>query len=156
MEEIKLCSGIEVKVNDKGETIIMNVEDQQFTENFYQLLDKMEQANAHMNSDRVKAMSEHDQLKESIQETKKVMTEIDRIFGENACRKVFGNIVPNMYLIADFFHKIEPIANKYMNKRREEINARYNRDRKGGAPHRGSGVQNSSKRRRNHTGEKNV
>ncbi len=151
MEEIKLCSGIQVKVNDKGETITLNVEDQQFTENFYQLVDMMEQTEAHMGSDAVKAMSEHEQLKEMIQETRKIMAEIDHIFGENACRKVFGDIVPNMYLIADFFHKIEPIANKYMSKRREEINSRYNRDRKGGTPYPGN-----RSHRRNHKGSKNV
>lgn len=151
MEEIKLCSGIEVKVNNKGETIILNVEDQQFAENFYQLVEMMEQTEAHMNSDAVKAMSEHGQLKEMIQETRKIMAEIDRIFGENACKKVFGDIVPNMYLIADFFHKIEPIANKYMSKRREEINSRYNRDRKGG-----TGYPGNRSARRSHKGSKNV
>lgn len=151
MEEIKLCSGIEVKVNNKGETIILNVEDQQFAENFYQLIEMMEQTEAHMNSDAVKSMSEHGQLKEMIQETRKIMAEIDHIFGENACKKVFGDIVPNMYLIADFFHKIEPIANKYMSKRREEINSRYSRDRKGG-----TGYPGNRSARRSHKGSKNV
>lgn len=151
MEEIKLCSGIEVKVNKKGETITLNVEDQQFAENFYQLVDMMEQTEAHMNSDTVKAMSEHEQLKEMIRETRKIMEEIDRIFGKDACRKVFGDIVPNMYLIADFFHQIEPIANKYMSTRRKEIDARYNRDRKGGVPYPGNRSQ-----RRNRKGNRNV
>lgn len=151
MEEIKLCSGIQVKVNDEGETITLNVEDQQFTESFYQLIEMMEQTESHMNSEAVKAMSEHEQLKEMIRETRKIMAEIDRIFGENACRKVFGDIVPNMYLIADFFHKIEPIAKKYMSKRQEEIHSRYNRDRKGGAPYPGN-----RNHRRNQKGSKNV
>ena len=151
MEEIKLSSGIEIKVNDKGDTITMNVEDQQFTEKFYHLLARMEQAKDHLNSDKVKAMSEHDQLKESIQETRKVMAEIDIIFGQDACRKVFGDIVPNMYLIADFFYKIQPIADKYMGKRREEINARYNNARKGGAPYTGG-----NRRQRRQKDRKNV
>lgn len=132
MEEIKLCSGIEVKVNDQGETITLNVEDQQFTEKFYGLLDRMDQAKQHMESEAVKTMSEHEQLKESIEMTKGILRHMDEIFGPNTCRKVFGNIVPNMYLIADFFYQIKPIVDKYMGKRRNEISARYNSGRKGG------------------------
>ncbi|MCM1112869.1 MAG: hypothetical protein NC399_06400 [Muribaculum sp.] len=130
MDEIRLRQGVKVKVNEQGDTITLNVEDQQFSERFYSLLERLSAAEDYLKSPEVKEMTEHEQLKESIRLTREIMGEMDVIFGEKSCKKVFGDIVPNMYLIADFFRQIDPIAEKYMGERRREIEQRYGRNRK--------------------------
>ena len=60
------------------------------------------------------------------------MSDIDNMFGENACKKVFGDIIPNPYLIADFLDQLTPIAEQYMDARQKKISERYSRNRKGG------------------------
>lgn len=130
MEEIRVKRGIEVKVNDAGDTIIMNVEDQLFLERFYGLLDRMKEAEDVLKTQEVRDMEEHDRLKIAIEKTRGIMGGIDEIFGVDSCKKIFGDIVPNMYLIADFFSQIEPITRKYMRARRSEIDKKYGRSRK--------------------------
>ena len=55
MNEIRIKSGIEITVNEKGETICINAEDQTFLDKFYGLLDKFSEAEAHMKSEKVRA-----------------------------------------------------------------------------------------------------
>lgn len=133
MNEISLKSGIVVKVNDAGETITVNVEDQLFVDKFYNLIEKIEKAREEVDTKEFKELSERDQLKAVIEKTKVVMNEIDELFGEDACRKVFGNIVPSLFLIADFFEQMTPIAEQYMDERQKKISSRYNRNRKAGS-----------------------
>lgn len=130
MEEIRVKRGIEVKVNDAGETIIMNVEDQLFIERLYGLLDQMNEAESVLKTQEVRDMEDHDRLKITIEKTRGIMGGIDEIFGMDACKIIFGDIVPSMYLIADFFSQIEPITRKYIQARRSEIDQKYGRNRK--------------------------
>lgn len=132
MNEIKVSSGIVVKVNEAGETITVNVEDQSFIEKFYVLIDRLNAATETMKSEEVKELGEQEKLQRMIAETKGIMADIDLLFGADCCRKVFGDIVPNPYLIADFFDQLTPIAEQYMNERQKKIESKYNRDRKGG------------------------
>lgn len=131
--EIRLSRGVPIRVNDAGETIVMNVEDQTFVEKFYGLIDRLEAVSGEMQSEAVKNMGDHDQLLLMIERTKPIMAEIDAIFGPESCRKVFGDIVPNPYLMADFFDQLKPIAEQYVSKRQEEIKKKYNNHRKGSA-----------------------
>lgn len=130
-EEIRLNRGVPIVVNDEGETIIMNPENQNFIEKFYGLVDKLDDLSAEMQSETVKQMDEHESLLLLIERTKSIMTEIDIMFGPESCRKIFGNIVPGPYLIADFFDQLKPIAERYANGRQKEISKKYNGNRKG-------------------------
>ena len=60
------------------------------------------------------------------------MTQLDNLFGEGCCKKVFGDIVPTPYIMADFFDQMTPILNKYANDRQAKIAEKYNRNRTGG------------------------
>lgn len=131
MNKIRVASGIVVNVNDNGDTITINVEDQEFIEKFMKLNERLDQLTKEMDASEVKEMSEHEQLELLIEGTKKIMADIDGLFGENACRKVFGDIVPNPYLIADFFDQLTPIAKQYVDARQKKISEKYGRDRKG-------------------------
>ena len=130
MEDIRVLRGTPITVNDEGETIIMNAEDQQFIEKFYGLINKLEEITKEMQSPDVAQKSEHEQLKFMIEQTKGIMAEIDAMFGPESCRKIFGNIVPDPYLIADFFEQLQPIAERYAGKRQKDIAKKYNSNRK--------------------------
>lgn len=93
MNEIRIKSGIEITVNEKGETICINAEDQTFLDKFYGLLDKFSEAEAHMKSEKVRGLKDRAALQEMIVQTREIMKEIDGLFGEGACKKVFGDIV---------------------------------------------------------------
>ena len=58
--------------------------------------------------------------------------ELDRLFGEGCCKKVFVGIKnPGIELIGDFFEQITPLLNQYAQERNKKINLMYNRNRKG-------------------------
>lgn len=56
---------------------------------------------------------EIEQLRIMIGKTNEIMSDIDRVFGERTCKKVFGEITPSPILITDFFDQIIPIAQRY-------------------------------------------
>ena len=75
--------------------------------------------------------TERGQLKYTIDKTKEIMIGIDNLFGRDACKKVFGDIIPSAYLIADFFEQLTPIAKKYKDARQKQIAEKYSNHRKG-------------------------
>ncbi|MCH5271576.1 MAG: hypothetical protein J1E83_12640 [Lachnospiraceae bacterium] len=131
MEKIRVTRGIEVEVNDAGDTIIINVEDTQFIERFYGLIDKLQGLSTKFEAEKAKGTDERTQAKQLLDSTRELMVDIDTLFGENCCRKVFGDIVPGPYLIADFFNQLTPIAQRYSQNRQKEIAGKYNVGRKG-------------------------
>lgn len=135
MNKIRVNSGIVVEVNDNGDTITVNAEDQYFIEKFLGLHEKLHNI-AKMDTKELEEKNEHEQIGIMIETTKEIMAGIDGLFGENACKKVFGDIVPSPYLIADFFEQLTPIAEQYMDERQKKIASKYNRNRKGGSKQR--------------------
>ena len=132
MNKISVKSGIVVEVNEAGETITMNVEDQQFIDRFYQLIEMLDGVKAKVKEASAQGISDREKLQLVIGQTKEIMTEMDILFGEGCCRKVFGDIVPNPYLLADFFEQMAPILKEYATERQKKISTRYNRGSKGG------------------------
>lgn len=120
MQSLRIKKGIEVEVNDAGEIIIIPVEDAQFSERFYGLLNRFQAAESEITAD-----------KKLIEVTKEIMEEIDDLLGQDSCRKVFGNIIPSPYLLLDFFDQLLPVFEEYISERRERIAEKYNRGRKG-------------------------
>jgi len=131
MENIRVRKGIPIEVNDDGETIVMNAESQGFIEKFYGLIEKIDNVSKDMQSEEVQQLGEREQIQKMIAKTKTLMQEIDDMFGPESCRKIFGNIVPSPYLIAEFFEQLEPIAQRYVDERQKEIAKKYSSKRKG-------------------------
>lgn len=136
MNEIRVNSGIVVNVNDNGDTITINVEDQSFIDKLFGFYNRIDSVANEMNTPEMEGKSEREQLDSVIEKTKEIMKDIDGMFGDNACKKVFGDIIPSPYLIADFLDQLVPIANQYMDERKKKIAERYNRKRKGGSKYR--------------------
>lgn len=131
MEHIKLNKAITIGVNDAGDTISVNVEDQGFVEKFYKMVDRLQDITAKMQSPEAQALGEREQLHAMIGHIKEVMQDIDGLFGADSCKKIFGDIIPSAYLLADFFEQLTPIVEKYVGERKQFIEERYNRRRKG-------------------------
>lgn len=132
MEKLNsIKAGTEVQVNDQGDTIICNFGSQEFYAGFTDLVKHLEEIQHYVAGSEFKAKPEREQLQIMIDKTHGIMHDIDEVFGAKTCEKVFGNITPNPFMIADFFDQISPIAEKYANGRTKELYEKYNRGRKG-------------------------
>jgi len=127
MNKIRVKSGIQIEVNDKGETITVNIDDHTFLERFYGVVQKLEDVKARIKAENLKDKDQKEQLEYYIEQIRDIMTSIDELFGSGACAKVFGDIVPSPFLIADFFEQMIPIVKKYTDERKSKISERYNR-----------------------------
>lgn len=122
MEKLKsIAVGTEIEVNDQGDTIICNFGSQEFYAGFKDLVENLEKIQRYVAGSEFKAKSEREQLQIMINKTHDIMHDIDRVFGADTCKKVFGDITPNPFMIADFFDQICPIAEKYTNGRTKEL-----------------------------------
>ena len=63
--------------------------------------------------------------------SKAACEKIDKMFGENACRKVFGDIIPQMDIIVTFLNAVIPIVKKNAEERSKKINTQFSKSRKG-------------------------
>lgn len=131
MNSIRVNSGIVIEVNDKGDTITLNAEDQNFIDRFMELNEKLEVSVKRMRNPELQGKNDREQLHVLMDNTKEIMDGIDELFGENACKKIFGDIIPNPYLIADLFEQLTPIAKQYMGERKKKIAEKYSGNRKG-------------------------
>ena len=73
MNEIRVTSGIEVKVNDNGDTIAINADNQCFVENFYGLYERLENLVKEIDTDAVKAKGDREKLQFMIERTKEII-----------------------------------------------------------------------------------
>lgn len=145
---IRIKSSLRISVNDKGDVILIPVEDTQFIEDFFDMLDAFSQASENIRR-KTAGKNTAEQVKPVAEEMREMMAQLDNLFGEGCCKKVFGDIVPTPYIMADFFDQIVPILNKYANDRQAKIAEKYNKNRKGGtAPQ--NYLQQNSKKRRHH------
>lgn len=131
MENIRVNKGIVIEVNDAGDTITINTEDQSLVDKFYGMMERLQEIKEEMEAPEMEKKGEREILKIMIERTKEIMKEIDNIFSEGSCKKIFGDIVPSAYLIVEFFDQMTPIVEKHMKERRKEIENRYSRRRKG-------------------------
>lgn len=127
--KIRVRKGIQVEVNDNGDIITLLVEDMQFMDGFYGIIDKFTQTAEKMSA--VKTESVREQLKLLVEECRNLTQEIDLVFGDECCKKVFGDMVPSPYAMTDFFDQIAPILGKYANERQSKIGQKYNKHRQG-------------------------
>lgn len=145
MDKLRVDSGIKnIEVNDNGDYISIPISDAAFYERFGAAMKSFEQKETEY-SQKAKGLSERhkdkpdddvDMIVEGIglysELCKDTCAELDKLFGEGCCRKVFVGIEnPSVELIGDFFEKITPLLNQYAKERNQNINLMYNRNRKG-------------------------
>lgn len=145
MDKLRVDSGIKnIEVNDNGDYISVPISDASFYERFGSLLKSFEQKQAEIEQKAFALSEKHkdkpdddvDAIVGSIQLYSElchyVCEELDKLFGEGCCRKVFEGIQnPSVELIADFFEQITPLLSQYAKERNQKIDLMYNRNRKG-------------------------
>lgn len=143
MDSIRINNGRErIEVNDEGEYIEIYSLDASFRKSFYDLVDWFNQLKER---DDVKELQEQgsngadEAIKKKECEVEAKINEelrerIDDIFGDEACRKIFGRKPPNLYTVSFFLDAITPYIEKYIQKHNtevKEISKKYSKNRKG-------------------------
>lgn len=147
MDSLRIDNGLKkIEVNDAGECIEFSIVSNDFFRSFFDLLrwfDEQENRKdiKDMEEQKEKVVSEdganinYDAANNVLDIREKISNEacekIDKIFGAEASRKIFGSVMPDMYMIADFFEKIDPLVEKYAKERSQTINKKYSKNRKG-------------------------
>lgn len=145
MDKLRVDSGIKnIEVNDNGDYISIPISDAAFYERFGALMKNFEQkqteikqkASALSEKHKDKPSDDVDTIVDSIQLYSELCrytcAELDKLFGEGCCQKVFAGIQnPSVELIGDFFDQITPLLNQYAKERNQKIDLMYNRNRKG-------------------------
>lgn len=122
-----------IKVNDAGEYITLDFDDQGFLPRFFGLVETVQKTvaaaaekEAELNatpeiSDQnlyAKAMAKA-QL--NLEICKEIGAQIDAVFGDEVCRKVFGDIVPSVDHYVEFFAQLKTLIAKFAQERREKM-----------------------------------
>lgn len=145
MDSLRVDSGIKnIEVNDNGEYISIPVSDAGFFEKFADLIRSFENKQEEIEKQAKELSEKHkdeeensvdaiiDSVKLYSELCQYTCTELDKLFGEGSCKKIFvGNSIPGIELIMDFFKQITPFLQKYAQERNQRINLIYNRNRKG-------------------------
>lgn len=137
MERLRINTGaVKIEVNDEGETIILNFGDQSFPGRYYDMLSRVQEKISGMEEE-AKALDQTatDQaIREKVTFTENIckylVSEVDGLFGQETCRKVFGDIVPAPEYILEFLEALTPYFEKEVAKRQEK-RAKYSASRTG-------------------------
>lgn len=122
-----------IKVNEAGEYITLNFDDQAFLPRLFNLIQEVEQMAeegaakeaeiAALPSDT--AAERYAQIAEKVKYDLRVCRElaakVDAAFGDAVCRKVFGDIVPSVALFGQFFAQLKGVIEKLAAEREEKL-----------------------------------
>lgn len=148
MDKLRVDSGTKkIEVNDDGEYIEIPMNDASFFDRYADILKYFDEKNDDIEK-KANAISEKYPEKEDESEINVDMicdsvklyaelcrdtcAQLDKLFGDGCCRKVFVGIEnPSIELIGDFFEEITPFLQKYAQERNDKISLKYNNRRKG-------------------------
>lgn len=140
MESLRVSRGIEIEVNDRGETIIVDVDNLNFAKALTDTLNvlkgfgveaekvafKEEKTEDDKMDNLILGLSKTTELMERVTQT------FDSTLGEGATRKVFGEgVLPSPFAVMEFFDQFKRIVDKKASERTKWLNDRY-KPRKGG------------------------
>ena len=146
MEEIKLSSGIKkIAIKDEDGDLItvitVDTANADTAKKFAGVIDKLnnisqncekesaEWRNNHKDDMNVDAALELNSIR--VKYLKQITESIDGLFGEDAMKQIYGDIVPDELAIVEFVEQVIPVMNKLFNKRFEQVQNRYNVRRRG-------------------------
>ena len=130
MEKLRLVSyAKEIEVNDNGDTIILQVEDQAIPRKIKKLVKTLEAKAKELEG--LDDEADIDIIEDKNYEMNLLAkAAIDDIFGEGTCKKVFGDIVPPVERHIEFIKQIIPYFEEYAKERVQRLE-KYNPDRVG-------------------------
>lgn len=128
--EIKIDNGLKkIKVNDAGDYIEFSVRDNKFIDGLGKFVIWLEDTTKTTEKKEEKDVMLR--FQEERKQCKEACKKLDELLGENTCNKVFGNVEPDIYLIAEFCEKLLEYVQQFTEERKEAIDKKYNNNRKG-------------------------
>lgn len=131
MAGIRVSTGAKrIEVNDNGDYITLNFADQSFPERFFAMVDRVtdiaKDAEPREKEIREKYPAGSVELYRAFSSFNlefhtAVAGEIDGFFGAGTCKRVFGDIVPGIDLIDDFFQQLMPYFQEFGKERAEKM-----------------------------------
>lgn len=143
MEKIRVNTGVKrIEVNDNGDYIALSLSDNDFLNRFFTLYENSQKlANEYASSEaqiieKYQGAAETSEacLREVLsiytEAGKSMMSEIDNLFGEGTCKKVFGDITPSFELYFDFFEQLTPYLQEFAKEKTQRM-SKYSAARTG-------------------------
>ena len=142
MAGIRVNTGVKrIEVNDNGDFITMSLNDNDFLSRFFSLYENVQKM-AEESSAREREIQE--QYKGSDDRLglakasydlytkfgKDMMGEVDALFGEGTCSKVFGDITPTFDLYIEFFEQLTPYLQEFAQEKSQRT-SKYSASRTG-------------------------
>lgn len=125
MDKLRIDNGTKkIEVNDKGEFIELPLGDQSFPDRFFDFANKIIGRYEGI-SGSIDLLEAEEQRKKMLEVARENMKDVDELLGEGTCRKVFGDIVPDDYMVMELFEKLTPFIQKFGENRRKEIQKKY-------------------------------
>lgn len=123
---------IKIDVNDQGEFIELPLDDESFPKRVYALLENFQAKQEELNNQLEEINDITDGQAIDLNEEIHLFFkgEIDRVFGAETCRKVFGDITPSVGLLSQFFEQIEPYFEQFKQKKTAKL-SKYSAGRVG-------------------------
>lgn len=142
MERIRVNTGVKrIEVNDHGDYITLSLNDNAFLERFFKLYEnvqKLANESAAKEEDIQNRHKESGNKEARLRETfslyaevgDSMRAEVDGLFGEGTCKKVFGDIAPSFELYLDFFEQLTPYLQEFAKEKTQRMN-KYSAKRTG-------------------------
>ena len=125
-----------IQVNDQGEYIVLNLDDQQFLPELLGLMNDFKGI-AEKNENRAREIDEMPDGTDkeymakaeksaafNLEVCEELKQRVDQTFHDDVCRKVFGDIVPSIAAFAEFFDQLGELIKKFTEERRAVQNER--------------------------------
>ena len=125
-----------IQVNDQGEYIVLNLDDQQFLPELLGLMNDFKGI-AEKNENRAREIDEMPDGTDkeymakaeksaafNLEVCEELKQRVDQTFHDDVCRKVFGDIVPSIAAFAEFFDQLGELIKKFTEERRVAQNER--------------------------------
>lgn len=134
-----------IEVNDQGETIEYSVADSSFYEELISFAQWIQSDEIRTQAEEIAKQVESREKSgkkldlntageiNSVEKNMSIIAceKIDKMFGEEASRKVFGNIIPTMDVVVTFLNVVIPMVKKNVDERNKKVNSQYNKGRRG-------------------------
>lgn len=114
-----------IEVNDEGEYIVLPFSDQAFPKRFFDMVESLSSMQKEIEGKSTSINDEREFVEFNSDLHQRAKEEIDKLFGADTCKKVFGDIVPGIDLIQDFLEQLMPFFEKFSKERQKELKKKF-------------------------------
>ncbi len=129
---------VDIEVNDNGDKISFSISDNDFLKQLSDFFEWFFGAKEEVKKLESKKESEQNEFNEfkslvAAQEelSGRTMAELDELFGENTCKKIFGEISPTFVCVVDIVMQLSEEIERIAKEHNQYFANRYSRNRKG-------------------------